>query len=300
MTRSSTPLASTFIAARGHAPGPLPEPERIEAALVTAVEHARSRWPGLTLEAEPFVAFVAERLSFDAPVLEALGATDTLDELYLAFGCLRHDRVALRLFEHTYLRDVGAFVSGVDRAPAFVDEVRQVLREKLFTAAAGSEPKIADFTGGGALGGWVRVAALRIALNLKRAQARAEAVAHEPMEAALGEDLGPELAHLRSRYREAFTEAVRASLGHLSDRDRTLLRLYHVEALSLEAVAALYRVHASTVSRWLSRAREQVAQATTRQLCERLGVGASSVDSIAALVVGQVELSLTRLLATGG
>ncbi|WP_223645493.1 hypothetical protein [Corallococcus sp. EGB] len=69
-----------------------------------------------------------------------------------------------------------------------------------------------------------------------------------------------------------------------------------MEALSLEAIAALYRVPMSTVSRWLSRTREQVAEATTRQLCERLGVSAASVDSIAARVLSQVDLSLARLL----
>jgi hypothetical protein len=33
------------------------------------------------------------------------------------------------------LGEVGAFVSGVDRSPAFVDEVRQTLRDKLFAGA---------------------------------------------------------------------------------------------------------------------------------------------------------------------
>ncbi|WP_158625584.1 sigma-70 family RNA polymerase sigma factor [Corallococcus carmarthensis] len=301
MSPAPTPLASAFLAASGCASASLPEPTRLEGLLLASVDRARSRWPGLVVVLEPFVAFVAERLTSPTALLEALaGDAPAFSELYLAFGCLRHDRAALQLFEDGYLRDVGAFVSGVDRSPAFVAEVRQLLREKLFTAAPGSEPKIAEFTGSGALGGWVRVAALRIALNLKRSEARADTAAQDSVESAFGEQLGPELEHLRSRYREAFTEAVRAALGQLSDRDRTLMRLYHVEALSLEAIAALYRVHLSTVSRWLSRAREQVAETTTRQLCERLGVGASSVDSIAALVVSQVDLSLTRLLGPGG
>ncbi|RKG90998.1 sigma-70 family RNA polymerase sigma factor [Corallococcus sp. CA049B] len=294
---SPTPLASAFLAVPGRAPASLPEPSHLEDLLRASIDRARARWPGVELEPLAFVAFVAERLTSPPVLLEALeGASPAFSELYLASGCLRHDRAALQFFEDGYLRDVGAFVSGVDRSPAFVAEVRQLLRERLFTG----EPKIAEFTGGGALGGWVRVAALRIALNLKRSEARADSAAQDSVESAFGEQLGPELEHLRSRYREAFTEAVRTALGGLSDRDRTLMRLYHVEALSLDAIAALYRVHMSTVSRWLSRAREQVAESTTRRLCERLGVGASSVDSIAALVVSQVDLSLTRLLGPGG
>lgn len=300
MSSSPTPLASAFLAASACAPASLPEPVRLEALLASAVDRARAHWPGLTLDAPAFCAFVAERLTSASMLLEVPGgASPALLELALALGCLRQDRTALQRFDDHYLRDVGAFVSGVDRSPAFVAEVRQLLREKLFTATPGAEPKISEFTGAGALGGWVRVAALRIALNLKRSEARADAAAQESGEDAFGEQLGPELEHLRSRYREAFTEALRAALGELSDRDRTLMRLYHLEALSLDAIAALYRVHLSTVSRWLSRAREQVAEATTRRRCERLGVGAASADSIAALVVSQVDLSLTRLLREG-
>ena len=72
--------------------------------------------------------------------------------------------------------------------------------------------------------------------------------------------MSPELAYLKERYRDAFTDALSAAVSALSDRDRTLLRLYHVDGLSLEAMAALYRVHLSTVSRWLTCARENVAE----------------------------------------
>jgi hypothetical protein len=47
-------------------------------------------------------------------------------------------------------------------------------------------------------------------------------------------------------------------------------------------------------------ARENVADATTRHLHERLGVNRSEVDSIAALVLGQLDVSLTRLLGGDG
>lgn len=296
VTASLTPLASAFVASIRRPTASLPEPEQLEALLHSTVEHARTRWPGIALESVHFVQYLAERLPAEAPIAEALDAASSIEELFLAFACLRHDRIALHAFEDRFLREVGAFISGVDRSPTFVAEVRQQLREKLFT---GSEPKIAEFAGRGALGGWVRVAALRIALNLKRSEARADAVAQDSVEATLGAELGPELDHLRSRYREAFAAAVSDALGQLSDRDRTLLRLYHLDSLSLDAIAALYRVHLSTISRWLSRAREQVEEATTRQLCEQLGVGESSVHSIADLVVSQVSLSLTRLLGKG-
>jgi RNA polymerase sigma-70 factor (ECF subfamily) len=74
------------------------------------------------------------------------------------------------------------------------------------------------------------------------------------------------------------------------------MRLYHGEGLALEALAALYRVHLSTVSRWLTCAREQIAEATLRHLRERLGVGPSEAESIAGLVLKQLDVSLLRYL----
>lgn len=288
-------LASVFAASLGTSLSP-EEAEALESAIAALVQRARDQWPGVELEAEAFVRHLASRLPRTRPLLEALSSMAT-DDLYLAFACARRDGRALAAFDRAFLRDVRAFVSGVDPAPAFADEVRQQLRERLLAGTAHSPPKIAEYAGSGALGGWVRVAALRIALNLKRG-ASPTATEAEPTDDALGAQLGPELAYLKAHYRGAFSEALRDALAGLSDRDRTLLRLYHVEALSLDAIAALYRVHLSTVSRWLSRAREEVAQTTTRTLCERLGVGASAAQSIAALVLSQVDLSLIRLLDT--
>lgn len=295
MPDTTLPLSPAFaeaLAAAGReAP---PEPAALEPHLAAIVRRAEARWPGLGVGAADFVRYLARRLPADTPILEALEETST-DDLYLAFGCVSGDKVALSAFDRAYMQEVGAFVAGVDRSPAFVDEVRQALREKLF-AEPGKEPKIAEYTGLGALGGWVRVAALRIALNLRRGAQRSAAAGKASVEAPLGPGLSPELAYFQEHYREAFADALRAALADLPDRDRTLLRLYYVDGLSLEAMSALYRVHLSTVSRWLTVAREHVADATTQHLRDQLGVNRSEADSIAALVLGQIDVSLTRLL----
>ena len=271
------------------------DPRALAPFVVPIVQRAQERWPGLAVDASAFVRYLAQRLPDDTPLEEALEATHT-DDLYLAFACVAGDEAALRAFERAFLGEVSAFIASVDRSPAFADEVRQELRNKLF-ASLGGEPKIAEYTGRGALGGWVRVSALRIALNLRRSAQRAAAADQRAsMEEALTSGASPELAYFKERYRAVFTEALEAAIAGLSDRDRALLRLYHVDGLSLEAMAALYRVHLSTVSRWLTCARESVADATSSHLRARLGVGRSDVDSIAALLMSQLDVSLTRLL----
>ncbi len=273
------------------------EAETAGRLLPEILQRARARWPGLRIDDADFTRHLARRLPDDVPAREALVAIST-DDLYLAFGCARGDKAALTAFDRAFLGEVGAFVASVDRSPAFADEVRQALRDRLLTRLHG-EPKIAEYAGRGALGGWVRVAALRIALNVRRGDRRAAAAGRACVEGALGAGLSPELELLRERCKDAFAEALRAAVSSLSDRDRMLLRLYHVDGLSLEAMGALYRVHLSTVSRWLTCARERVAEETTRRLRERLGVGRSEVDSIAALVMSQIDVSLTRLLGGG-
>lgn len=294
----TTSLALVFERAlRDEGGSGLTEAEDVEPLLITIVRRAQARWPGVRVDAADFIAYLARRLPDDAPTRASLEAAHG-EDLYLAFACSHGDKAALLAFDRTFLGEVGAFIAGVDRASAFVDDVRQALRDKLFAGDRG-EAKITEYTGRGALGGWVRVAALRIALNMRRGAQRSAAAGKASIEGELGAGLSPELAYLQEHYREAFAEALRAALADLSDRDRTLLRLYHVDGLSLEAMAALYRVHLSTVSRWLTCARAQVADGTSRHLRERLGVGRSDVDSIAALVMSQIDVSLTRLLGGG-
>ncbi|HEU4536331.1 MAG TPA: sigma-70 family RNA polymerase sigma factor [Polyangiaceae bacterium] len=282
-------LARAFAAAAGLGPGEAGGP--LGAALAGALEQARRRWPGVALEGEAFAGELGRR----AAGPDAAGALASLhaDDLFLAHACARGDRAALAHFEREILRPVGSFVASIDAGAAFADEVRQRLGERLFARGEGGRGAIEEYAGRGPLGAWARVAATRIALNLRRGDLRQGRRAPS-VEEAVGAAL--ELDHLKERYREPFAEALREALLGLPPHQRALLRLYHVEGLSLEAMAALYRVHLATVSRRLARAREQVAEGALRGLRERLGASASEVESLVPLVLSRLELSFERLL----
>ncbi|WP_394827436.1 hypothetical protein [Pendulispora albinea] len=226
------------------------------------------------------------------------GLSPSERDLDLAVACLQGNREALAVFEREHLDAVGAFVAHIDRTPAFADEVRQTLRVALLAPGRdGHEPGIAAYRGRGTLGGFVRVAAVRAALNLKR-QARRTSAREDATRATAATvvALSPELACAREQYRDAFGEALRAAVSELSARDRTLLRLYHAEGVALEALGALYRVHLSTVSRWLTCARERIAETTLRRLSDELRLAPSDAESVAAMVMSQLDISLVRLL----
>src|SRR5262249_26695993 len=109
---------------------------------------------------------------------------------------------------------------------AFVDEVQQALREKLFVGKDGSSPKIAEYDGRGTLASWVRVVALRTAVDLRRKSPEAppEPEADQP-EPATGD---PETGYLQQRYRGAFDTAIRGAIAALGRDQRELLRLHFV------------------------------------------------------------------------
>jgi RNA polymerase sigma-70 factor, ECF subfamily len=266
---------------------------RLEAALGGALGRARARYPGVDFGAEGAVGELGRRLGGADDAAGALASTH-LEDFFLARACAYGDALALAHFEREILWQVGDFVARVDPSPVFADEVRQRLGERLFARGGGeARGAIDEYGGRGPLGAWARVAATRIALNLRRG-ARREGQRAPSVEEAVGAAL--DLAYVKERYREPFAEALREALLDLPPHQRALLRLYHVEGLSLEAMAALYQAHLSTMSRRLARAREQVAEGATRRLRDRLGASASEVESLVPLVLSRLELSFERLL----
>jgi len=215
-----------------------------------------------------------------------------LGDLHLAWAAGRGDEVALRHLERLVAPDLTEAARRGDRAPEFVDEVRQALRIRLLVAEGG-RVRIDGYVGRGPLRGWVGVAALRVALNLRRAAAPASA---DLLADLVSGEADPELRHLKTLYRAEFREALEGALAALPERERAVLRLTYVDGLRLAAVARLYQVHESTASRWASQAAAQVADDARRRLRKRLALSPSSLDSVARMVVSNLDLSIARIL----
>jgi RNA polymerase sigma-70 factor (ECF subfamily) len=292
------PLARLFALhlrpeARGAAELPSLEP-----VLAELLASARAAWPRVRLEEALFLRHLAERLPPGAEperTLRALHASD----LFLACACVHGDAAAHAALETHFLPKLAAAISRVDRA-ADASEVCQLLREKLLTSEAGRPPRMADYQGQGPLAAWLRAAAVRTALNLRRSAGRQAHAEQEALADATLPEGHPELELLRQRHRADFQAALAESLAALSSRERTVLRLHLVEGLSLERIGAMYRTHKSTVSRWLAHAREEVRSGTHARLAERLRLSSGELHSLLRDVPGQLDLSLPALLASGG
>jgi RNA polymerase sigma-70 factor (ECF subfamily) len=269
---------------------------QLESALAEAVNSARARWPELPTSPTDFVRYLAERISTRETPAAALDALHT-DDLYLACACVQGHAAALTAFERYILAEVPAFLARVPATTELVDEVRQSLREALLVAPAGAMPKLAGYSGKGALGAWVRVVAVRTALASRRAGERRPSEGSEGLDALLpGGD--PEITYLRQRYGSALSEAFREALGALGAKERNILRLHIVDKLNIDRIGALYGVHRATVARWLKGYQEQLLARTREALRGRLGASDAELDSIVRLARSDLDVSVRRCLGS--
>jgi RNA polymerase sigma-70 factor (ECF subfamily) len=253
------------------------------------IHQARAAWPDVQVDEEAFVAHLGAR----AHKLEQLH----LDDLYLAFACARGDAEAVAIFERTLLSKVRQFVARVDRSPQFAEEVQQILRARLLAGDAEHPPKVAEYSGVGPLHNWLRVAALRAALDQVRRRPEQVNASQDLAGKALAGSGDPEHELLRRRYRGEFQAALEAALGTLTAKERNLLRMHFVDGLGIDRLGIVYRVHRATAARWLQAARERLLEEIRQQLRPRLGLTDSQFDSLAGVLQGDLHVSMSRLFA---
>jgi RNA polymerase sigma-70 factor (ECF subfamily) len=253
-----------------------------------AYARAKAAWSGIVVEAAGFASHAVARHAKEA------GEALHWEDLYIAFACLSDVRGARELVDRRVLSEVPRYVSQIDPSAAFADEVRQRLRERLF---AGPSPKIGEYTGRGPIGGWVRVAAVRTALNLRRERARSDRREEEAYEGdLLPRQRDPELELLRARYGHEVKEVFAAVLATLTADQRTVLRMHYLDALTLDEIGVAYGVHRATAARWIQQAREAILSLTRRRLHEQLNLSTTDIESVLALVQTRLESSLRRML----
>jgi RNA polymerase sigma-70 factor (ECF subfamily) len=262
-----------------------------------AQDEARSVWPDLDV---PAAIFEQALLAAAAP-----GAgSDPLagvfvSDLYLACGCVLGLPVAVQIFVRQHLAAIPRYLAHIDPSAWLAEEVAQELAAKLLVAQPPDPPRMASYGGRGALDSWVAVAAQRAALSLLRRRDPGAAVANPSnLDGALSLGLDPELGLARAEVKQQFEGALAAALTALDARDRMLLRLSLVSGLSCQKIGKIYGVDASTASRWIVRARDQVLTNIQRHLKQTHGLDPDELRSLLGLARSQIELSLSGVLGT--
>ena len=255
---------------------------------------AQAAHPAIQLDAERFLRHLAHHrpaAAVDEGWLESICAGD----LYLACACAEGVPAAIEALDRQYRAQVGAYLSGMRETAAFVEDVAQAVLERLLVGAPGSPPRIAEYSGRGALGSWLRVITLRLALDVRRRRTEELVDDAREGEPAQGDDAqaDAEIDLLKRRYAGEFNAAFRLALGALTSDQRALLRAHFVEGTTLDQLAATRGVHRATVARWIAAARQEILAGARRQLGERLRVRPAELDSLMGLMRSQLDLSLS-------
>jgi RNA polymerase sigma-70 factor (ECF subfamily) len=262
----------------------------LDARLQALLDEGRRAWPNVVVEPSLLRRHLAQsvRDAGDAPeVLDGL----CLSDLYLAFACARGIPEAVSALDRNFMSAVPAHIARIDRSPDFVDEVLQRLRERVLV---GDPPRIATYSGKGPLGGWLRVAAIRVAVDLRRQAKSSPAVLSSTSTGPVDD---PERDAIRSQYRAQVEAAFRAALSRLSEADRQLLRLHYVQHLNFEKIARLHSVDRSTISRRVATAQRLVLSETKREVARLLpSITKASRDSLLVALRSQIHFNFETAL----
>jgi RNA polymerase sigma-70 factor (ECF subfamily) len=269
----------------------LPEHEidraRVGEQLAGMVRAAETRWPAIRLDAAQFVAHLVPLVFNEDDVTTALGKLHG-DDLYLACACLGGNAAATAIFEAEYLQPLRLPHMHAAASSDLVDEIRQRLREKVL-----AQGRIRGYSGKGPLGGWLRVAATRLALDLESDARRRQRVESLPEEDV--PSLPPEQQLMRDRYREPIEAAFQHAFEGLDDEQRRLLRLHYIDGVSLQDIGTALGVDRSTASRRVAAARDQLLESVRRELGAALQLTPASVDTLVQALKSQLVITLRAL-----
>ena len=271
--------------------------EDLEERLDALVRVAQEPWPGLSISAEQFVAYLAERLPGDVPALELLGSINASD-LYIACACTFVDPQALRRFESFYISEPDRIHAEFGSKVLDRDDFRQVVWERILVSAENEQPRIASYKGRGRLAGWLRMAARRTLLNAIRDAGRkpVELAEDDLLSRMLSETDDARLALDKAQHREWFKEAFAEALASLQAQERNLLRYRFVEGLSMQEAARILGIHRVSTSRQLARIRQHLLEAVRKNFARRMGESDQELVKALAEVQSHLDLSLSRLL----
>lgn len=262
-------------------------------ALQEVLVTARAAWPAIDLSPAAFEAAVGHAVAGEPDAATAIRSMNAGD-LWLATACAAGHRVALAELERL-LASLVPTLARMGAGAALIDDVVQVHRTRLLSPAEDRPPRIRGYRGRGDLRSWLKVALVRdMARALRRDRAQAHDDADEEIERLMDPGGDAELAALKDAYRDRFRVAFSHALAELSPRDRNVLRYHLIEALSIDEIGAIHRVHRSTAARWLGKVREQLYEGTCAELMRSLDLGPTELDSVLRLIRSRLDASIAR------
>jgi RNA polymerase sigma-70 factor, ECF subfamily len=239
----------------------------------SAFELCRLHWPRVALRLEDLLEHVG-RLDVSDYDLQRHG-----HDLGLALACAQGDRYAILHLEER-LGDARRPVRRLRVSSDFADDVLQALRERLLVGPA---PRILSYAAKGPLAGWLRRAAMNVALNSL------------PRDSRLNEQTQVECAHWPGdAYGDGISiqaqQALDAALQDLSEDDRRMLSL-HAQGLSIDQLDPRFGAHRSTRARRLAALRANIRSSVEKRIALQLGESRREIRQELERVSLQLDVS---------
>lgn len=171
------------------------------------------------------------------------------------------------------------------------EEVRSIFLENLFVGEAGT-PAIQRYSGRGSLAGWLRVTVSRSAHRLLRKREMLLLGESEPEAACMGIWHDPERDALLAECKDAFRVAMRDAMDDLSPDEKAALDTHYRDAVSIDGLAARWKVHRATAARRIARLRCRLREDVLARLETRMGITASSALRLVRAAQSRLEASL--------
>jgi len=265
--------------------------------LAQLCDEAHKSYPALEIDDRDLITQIAKRAPAGdlANYLQHCHAGD----LAVATQAARGSQPAISELERAHKNTLEAACRRFAGPGQTADDLKQILRAKLFVAEPGKTPKISDYAGQGFLDNWLRVTAVRVFLDLtKRKDRTRESSAEDDDILALPNPGDLQLDVVKAEYRAAVTQAMHEGARALEPGDRHLLRQHFVAGLSIDQLGSVLGIHRATAARRISRAREQLVAETRKQLGLKLKLPDTELDEVLGLVMSRLDVSIAKLLAT--
>jgi RNA polymerase sigma-70 factor, ECF subfamily len=256
-------------------------------AIEALVARSIAAWPSIGLAEDVFASHVARLVAGSDDPARTLANLHGPD-LYLACASGWGNARAIALFQEEHLFELPWMVAQFWLEEGELDELAQLVRERLLVGPADRRPRLLDYEGWAPLRSWVRSVVTRTAFSLLRKAGRRRAGEPEDDALDLASAEDPEVDVICARHAGPFNEALQAAIDALSERDRTLLRLRFVDNESLEALCDLHAVHRATIARWIAKCRRLVREETQRGL----GVSRSEMESLLLVLRNRIDVTL--------
>jgi len=241
----------------------------------------------------PETAFVERVLAIagdDDGALDDLHACD----LFVSHAAVLGDPCAVLDIDRRLREQIAAVVKTLGESRGFADDLEGELRDHVLAPRDGKPARLASYAGKGPLDGWLRVTITREALRARKQARRTDRPLDD--DAELASAVTPELEYVKATYRDAFRAAFRTALGQLDDRQRNLIALHYGDGVGVEALGQMYRVHFSTVSRWIAAAREKLFDVTRDGMRAHVPGSDDELAEIMELLQSRLDVTISLFL----